>query len=256
MKWQTQSMPPWLSRLYREAAAQPAKLAVLLGLAVVALVLWGRRLPGLVAGASDKAGLSAGVSGATLAGVSELQVYPAGLGEVTAAEIATRAIGWMSELRALLAGTIHGDSDNFSEEANPFRPGVTTPAPDGGSPVDASPDAAGQREVAGPQAQPAPSRHPQVIPGKVRAIIITDTYRGAIVDDTMCLLLPGGDPPRIRLRVDEADEEYAVISIDSDGVMISRNNRTLWLPAGKQSSRVQVRSEARQAPLAVDRNTL
>ncbi len=235
-------LPRFLARLYGEAAAQPLKAAALLALALAALWLWGRRLPSLIPGLSTVGG--------TTGEIATLPVSPpdtrSGTGPVSLAHVLSGSLGWIAELETLVRQSEAVDQNRFIPAANPFRPPATAATENVGN--NSQSHAQWQQALATPPAHNAGTLNPakkekdaKPVAASVRAIVITQSYRAAIVDEKLCFLAAGEAAPKISLRLGPIEEEFEVVAIEEHGVVLENPRQRLWIPLGSGPPRVQIR---------------
>ncbi len=240
--------------LRREIAAQPAKAAVLLGLLLLALAIWGPRLA--------RAFIT---SGKTLAGSHSLggQSYPEDspmvvpgssttgknqslggvpkdiptLGEFGLTLNPQAGLQWLEILEQVLNDPTFQPARVLPDLPNPFR---VSPQPDLSSPCLAGHTGPIAKEETNGGGSAGMLPVEEFLP-PLKAVLVAGETRAAILGETLCVLRPGQHPPRIKVRLPGGELTVEVVAIQPDGVVLQYGEKRFAITFSRSSSAAEIR---------------
>jgi hypothetical protein len=240
--------------LRREIVAQPAKAAVLIGLILLAGVIWGPRLAGTIvalgrsSSGADFPGSQSSVQAAQVLGtspsipanVSKPEGYLEKLeiaGEEKSEAISSRVLPWLAIVEQMLKDPTLQPAWALAEQSNPFQPGV---------PGDHSLDSAGKNLPPASPEGATDGKNPEDLPVEkllppLKALLIAGDTRAAIIGETLYVLRPGEKPPKIKVASPGDELTVELLAIEPNGVVLQFRDKRFELRFSSGSSGAEIR---------------
>jgi hypothetical protein len=246
--------PGTFELLRREVAAQPAKAALLVGLILVGLAIWGPRLARAfipsgktLAGSSSVGGQSTPQNTPLVQADSSMAGKDPALGGFAKDSELQRELGlslnaparlqWLEILEQVLNDPTFQPVRALPQLPNPFQ---GSPRPDS-----SASSLAGTLEPTAKEGSDAGGNSGDIPLEKflppLKAVLVTGETRAAILGETLCVIRPGQHPPTIKVRLPEGDVTLVVVAIQPDGVVLQYGEKRFEVNFSPTSSAAEIR---------------
>ena len=249
--------------LRREIAAQPAKAALLGGLILLALAVWGPRLArafipsgkslagsNSVGGQSNPQGTPLVLAGSSMAGqnpsLGGFAKDREPRGELGLSLNAQAGLQWLEILERTLNDPTFQPARVLPKLPNPFQ-GSPQPDPSLPSPASNLGPTAKEDNTAGGNSGHLPLE--KFLP-PLKAVLVAGETRAAILGETLCVLRPGQHPPRIKIPLPEGDLTLEVVAIQPDRVVLQYGEKRFEVNFSPSSSAAEIREVSTSESLA------